>query len=52
MRFLTPGEVQCSNFDKCSKRSYAKCSVCGANAIATEKIEKERKKKNYFKRLK
>lgn len=50
-RFLTPGDVDCPYTKECNKMSYEYCTECKMNAVAVKKREKEKGKKNYFKRI-
>lgn len=49
--FLAVGDVDCEYESNCTRRSFDYCTRCKNNKIAVEKLQKEKEKKNYFKRL-
>lgn len=49
---LTPADVDCEFESNCNKHGYDTCTKCENNKIATKKRNKEKSKKNFFKRLK
>ena len=49
---LTPGDIDCEFESDCNKRSYGYCTKCSNNKIAVLTTNKEKNKKNFFKRLK
>lgn len=51
IRLLIPSDVECLYLDQCSKREYSNCINCRNNEKVVKKIESEKAKNNYFKRI-
>lgn len=49
--YLSPGMVECQYENNCNKRSYENCIRCRKNNVAVEEENKNKEKKNWFKRL-
>jgi hypothetical protein len=49
--YLSPGMIDCQHEDECNKRSYSNCTTCKENKVALEKHNKDKEKKNWFKRI-
>jgi hypothetical protein len=51
IRCLTPSDIDCQYTNNCKKISYEYCSICKNNKVAIERKQKEKEKKDYFKRI-